>query len=147
MSSSLPETFVAYADLIDRLRTAQQLVDRLRMGIARGVLVPADALALAAAQLEVPTMGDSSNEIYMEPRVLERDAVVACTVHVARGEGVFHATAVDPADVDVLTPEVRTTYRGGALVVVRLRRESALLTLTFVRAGESVQRLFQLNSA
>ena len=144
--SSLADAFVAYADLIDRLRTGQQVVDALRMGIARGALVPSDALTRAAAQLRVPTMGSSSNDIFMEPRVLERDVLVACTVHVARGQGVFYAAAVDAGDVDVLTPEVRTTFRGGALIVLRLRRDHALLTVSFVRDGESVQRVFQLNS-
>lgn len=143
---SLADAFVAYADLIDRLRKGQHVVDTLRMGIARGALLPSDELTRAAALLRVPTLGSSVNEIYMEPRVLELNRIVACTVHVARGQGIFYAEAVDAGDVEVITPEVRTTFRGGALIIVRLLRERALLTVSFVREGESVQRMFQLNS-
>jgi hypothetical protein len=143
---ALADAFVAYAELIERLRTGQHVVDTLRMGIARGALVPSDALVRAAAQLRVPTLGSSVNDIFMEPRVLERNTLVACTVHIARGQGIFYAEAIDAGDIDVLTPEVRTTFRGGALIVVRLLRERALLTVTFVKDDESVQRVFQLNS-
>lgn len=143
MSSS---TYAAYVALVADLREALDLINKLRIDIARGYILPTEQLNTIAQGITVPFLSTSNNELFFEPTILPMHTNVACTIHVARGEGDVFINPVDANKVQVITEQSRTSFRGGAIGVVRLLDRQAQITVTFSNDTESIQRLFQLKS-
>jgi len=144
--SSRSEAFVAYANLVRDLREALTIVNTLRINIARGTTSPTAQLNALVQGISVPFLKTSTNELFMEPTVLPIHTNVACTIHVARGEGDVYVNAVDANTVQVITGQSHTSYKGGTIHVLRLLQDEAFVTVTFLSEMESINRTFQLKS-
>lgn len=141
-------SFISYANLVTDLREALEVVNALRVNIARKAVTPTDELNAAAQNIaaSIPTLGTSENELAMEPRVMPIYENVAVTIHAARGEGNVFVTAVDPARVHIVDGASRTTPRGGTVHTLRMLAPTASVMVNFVADDETIVREFQLES-
>lgn len=142
----MTSSFLLYSHMVGTLREGQTILDDLRTRMARREIYPTAEMLSSIRNISIPRMRSSTNEIFFEPLVLPMNALVVCTLHVARGNGTFHVSAVDSSKVHVVNETSHTSNGGAALHIVQLLSENASIVVTFASSSESMVRRFHLQA-